>query len=41
MPRLDEEVHSLRLSGAANHIPEFTRFVVDVLDALVPYHAYL
>ena len=41
MPRVDREVHRLALRGAENQIPEFTRSVVDVLDASVPNHAYL
>jgi hypothetical protein len=38
---LAEEVYSLPLNGAANHIPGFTRFVVALLDAQVPYQADL
>jgi hypothetical protein len=36
-----EEDHSFPLSGGANHILGFTRFVVDLLYAQVPYHVYL
>jgi hypothetical protein len=41
MPRLDQEVHPHCPYRSANHMPEFKRVVVDVLDAYPPYHAYL